>query len=59
MPVSSKTPVTIVTGFLGSGKTLVNNYRYFYSKSPSENEFGQVSIDEELVSETSKKKKIL
>jgi G3E family GTPase len=61
MPVSSKTPVTIVTGFLGSGKTtLVNNILQNSSHGLQiaviENEFGQVSIDEELVSENLKEK---
>lgn len=61
MPVSSKTPVTIVTGFLGSGKTtLVNNILQNSSHGLQiaviENEFGQVSIDEELVSENLQEK---
>lgn len=55
VPDSEKTPVTIVTGFLGSGKTTLVNY---ILKSQNEwricvieNEFGEVNIDEGLVSE--------
>jgi G3E family GTPase len=50
-----KTPVTIVTGFLGSGKTTLVNYilNEPHGKKIAiiENEFGAVNIDEDLVAE--------
>ena len=46
---NDKTPVTIVTGFLGSGKTtLVNNILrkdHGMKLAVIENEFGEISID--------------
>ena len=46
---NEKTPVTIVTGFLGSGKTtLVNNIlkkEHGMKLAVIENEFGEISID--------------
>ena len=52
---SDKTPVTIVTGFLGSGKTTLVNYilkeQNTWKICVVENEFGEVSIDNDLVSE--------
>ena len=52
---ANKTPVTIVTGFLGAGKTTLVNYilRGEHGKTIAviENEFGEVSIDEALVAE--------
>mmetsp|Transcript_13551 Transcript_13551/g.12265 ORF Transcript_13551/g.12265 Transcript_13551/m.12265 type:complete len:482 (+) Transcript_13551:60-1505(+) len=55
IPESSKTPVTIVTGFLGSGKTTLVNYILKEQREWKicivENEFGEVSIDNDLVEE--------
>lgn len=49
-----KTPVTIVTGFLGAGKSTLINYilreQHGMKIAVIENEFGSVSIDDELVS---------
>jgi G3E family GTPase len=51
----SKTPVIIVTGFLGSGKTTLVNYilreQTSWKICVVENEFGEVSIDDGLVGE--------
>lgn len=50
---SDKTPVTIITGFLGSGKTTLVNYilkeQTDWKICVIENEFGEVSIDDSLV----------
>lgn len=55
LPESEKMPVTVVTGFLGAGKTTLVNYilREQHGKRICviENEFGAVSIDEQLVKE--------
>jgi G3E family GTPase len=55
IPDSEKTPVTIITGFLGSGKTTLVNYILKEQNSWKicvvENEFGEVSIDNDLVKE--------
>ena len=55
VPDSEKTPVTIVTGFLGSGKTTLVNYilkeQNTWKICVVENEFGEVGIDQDLVSE--------
>lgn len=56
-----KTPVTIITGFLGAGKTTLVNYILKSSQhglkiAVIENEFGAVSIDESLVAENVKEK---
>lgn len=52
---SEKTPITIVTGFLGAGKTTLVNYilkeQRQWKIAVIENEFGQVSIDDDLVGE--------
>lgn len=52
---SDKTPVTIVTGFLGSGKTTLVNYilkeQNTWKICVVENEFGEVAIDNDLVTE--------
>jgi G3E family GTPase len=52
---SDKTPVTIVTGFLGSGKTTLVNYilkeQTTWKICVVENEFGEVAIDGDLVEE--------
>lgn len=51
----AKTPVTIITGFLGSGKTTLVNYilkeQNTWKICVVENEFGEVSIDDGLVGE--------
>ena len=51
VPESDKTPVTIVTGFLGSGKTTLVNYilkeQTTWKICVVENEFGEVAIDGE------------
>ena len=50
-----KTPFTIVTGFLGAGKTTLINYILTEQRDKRicviENEFGEINIDEKLVSE--------
>lgn len=55
VPESDKTPVTIVTGFLGSGKTTLVNYilkeQTTWKICVVENEFGEVAIDGDLVEE--------
>jgi G3E family GTPase len=55
VPDSEKTPVTIITGFLGSGKTTLVNYilkeQSTWKICVVENEFGEVAIDNELVQE--------
>lgn len=60
---SEKTPVTIVTGFLGSGKTTLVNYilkeQTSWKICVVENEFGEVSIDDDLVNENMKAKEDL
>lgn len=52
---SEKTPVTIITGFLGSGKTTLVNYilkeQTTWKICVVENEFGEVAIDGDLVEE--------
>ena len=52
---SDKTPVTIITGFLGSGKTTLVNYilkeQTTWKICVVENEFGEVAIDGDLVEE--------
>lgn len=55
IPESDKTPVTLVTGFLGSGKTTLINYilkeQTDWKICVVENEFGEVAIDGDLVEE--------
>ena len=47
-----KTPITVVTGFLGAGKTTLVNYilkeQNEWKIAVLENEFGEVSIDDGL-----------
>ena len=49
-----KVPVTILTGFLGPGKTTLLNHilttNHGMKFAVIENEFGEVSIDDDLVS---------
>jgi Ni2+-binding GTPase involved in maturation of urease and hydrogenase len=53
--VPSLVPVTILTGFLGSGKTTVLNHLLHEQRERRiaviENEFGEVPIDNELLSD--------
>lgn len=53
IPDSEKTPITIVTGFLGAGKTTLVNYilkeQNKWKICVVENEFGEVPIDDVLV----------
>ena len=54
--MSSKIPVTILTGYLGSGKTTFVNYllkeKHGFKFAIIENEFGDVGIDDGLVLQT-------
>jgi len=54
-PEEEKLPITVVTGFLGAGKTTLVNYILREQSEKKicviENEFGSVSIDELLVKE--------
>ena len=58
-----KTPFIIVTGFLGAGKTTFVNYILKEQKDMRlaviENEFGEINIDEKLVSENMAQKEDL
>jgi len=60
IPDSEKTPVTIVTGFLGAGKTTLVNYilkeQNKWKICVVENEFGEVAIDDMLVEDNMKSK---
>lgn len=55
VPDEHKTPVTIITGFLGAGKTTLVNYilkeQAQWKICVVENEFGEVPIDNDLVRE--------
>jgi G3E family GTPase len=57
-PDEKKVPVTIVTGFLGAGKTTLVNYilneNHGKKIAVIENEFGEVSIDDDLVADNMK-----
>lgn len=56
MILNEKIPVTILTGYLGSGKTTFVNYilkeNHGYKFAIIENEFGEVGIDDGLVLQT-------
>jgi len=56
MSTDDKTPIMVVTGFLGSGKTTLVNYILKEQKewkiAVLENEFGEVAIDDGLVAES-------
>ena len=51
--VDVRVPVTVVTGFLGSGKTTLVNYILSENHGKRiaviENEFGEIGIDDALV----------
>ncbi len=51
--VDTRVPVTVVTGFLGSGKTTLVNYILSENHGKRiaviENEFGEIGIDDALV----------
>ena len=53
---SEKVPVTLVTGFLGAGKTTLVNHilkgKHGLKIAVIENEFGEVGVDDALVLET-------
>jgi len=54
--ISDLTPITVITGFLGAGKTTLVNYilkeQNDWKICVLENEFGEVSIDDGLVAES-------
>lgn len=51
-PATDLTPITVITGFLGAGKTTLVNYilreQNKWKICVLENEFGEVSIDDGL-----------
>lgn len=51
-----RTPITVITGFLGAGKTTLVNYilkeQREWKICVLENEFGEVAIDDGLVAES-------
>jgi len=53
---NEQTPITVVTGFLGAGKTTLVNYilkeQNEWKIAVLENEFGEVAIDDGLVAES-------
>ena len=59
----AKTPFTIITGFLGAGKTTLINYILTEQRDKRicviENEFGEINIDEKLVSANMASKRVV
>ena len=59
----AKTPFTVITGFLGAGKTTLINYILTEQSQKRicviENEFGEINIDEKLISDNIKAKEDL
>ncbi|GFH51502.1 hypothetical protein CTEN210_07978 [Chaetoceros tenuissimus] len=56
MPDKKKIPVTVLTGFLGSGKTtllnhILNDGNHKMKFAVIENEFGEIGVDEQTLSE--------
>jgi len=63
IPESEKTPFTIITGFLGAGKTTLINYILTEQREKRiciiENEFGEINIDAKLIADTIQSKEDL
>merc|ERR1719163_90162 len=63
IPEDEKIPVTILTGFLGAGKTTMLNYILKEQTDKKiaiiENEFGEISIDDDLLKDAGSNKQQL